>query len=246
MQELPDSVLSVILQFIMPFEQDVETIGILLVGSHVYGVVDPNSDVDIYIIQKEGKTRERGNRWIDGFEIEYFINPLNQVYDYLQTEQHFRPITAEMLSKAIILKGRDNSQIMKLLAKARKIVQTPLPQLSETELELIKYQLDDVEKDLLDTKDRKDFFAYNLIADQLVNLSIDTFLRCHNQRRLKTKMLMNQIRKLDAQVAVLLEKIVDSNYEVTSLRNLIDYVENLIGGKRTKDWTLKGPLTFES
>lgn len=55
-------------------------LGAILTGSYATGNNDVNSDIDVFIVTKDSTTwRERGNRLIDGYMIEYFINPVRQV-----------------------------------------------------------------------------------------------------------------------------------------------------------------------
>ena len=55
-------------------------LGAILTGSYATGNNTPNSDIDVFIVTKDSTTwRERGNKLIDGYLIEYFINPVRQV-----------------------------------------------------------------------------------------------------------------------------------------------------------------------
>lgn len=49
---------------------------------------DIDIDIDIYIITKNDTTwRERGNKLVDGYLIEYFINPIKKINDYMEKKQ---------------------------------------------------------------------------------------------------------------------------------------------------------------
>ncbi len=62
-------------------------LGAILTGSYATGNNDENSDIDIYIVTTDDtKWRERGNKNIDGFLIEYFINPKKTILSYLEKE----------------------------------------------------------------------------------------------------------------------------------------------------------------
>ena len=62
-------------------------LGAILTGSYATGNNDENSDIDIYIITTDDtKWRERGNKNIDGFLIEYFINPKRKIFSYMEQE----------------------------------------------------------------------------------------------------------------------------------------------------------------
>ena len=55
-------------------------LGAILTGSYATGNNTPDSDIDIFIVTKDTTNwRERGNKLVDGYLIEYFINPVKQV-----------------------------------------------------------------------------------------------------------------------------------------------------------------------
>jgi len=55
-----------------------------LTGSHAFGSADDFSDIDIYIILGDHVDwRERGNRRISGWLVEYFANPMRQIRKYI-------------------------------------------------------------------------------------------------------------------------------------------------------------------
>jgi hypothetical protein len=70
-------------KFLIPWRRREVVIGALIAGSYVTGKPNPRSDLDLYIVTKPGtKWRERGNKVIDGFLIEYFANPPEQIRKY--------------------------------------------------------------------------------------------------------------------------------------------------------------------
>ena len=70
----------VIEKFLEQYKNEDYFLGAILTGSYATGNNDVNSDIDIFIVTKDSTTwRERGNKLIDGYLIEYFINPVRQV-----------------------------------------------------------------------------------------------------------------------------------------------------------------------
>lgn len=62
-------------KFLEPWRRRKCVIGALVCGSYVTGDPSKHSDIDVHIILADGtKWRERGNRIVDGFLIEYFAN----------------------------------------------------------------------------------------------------------------------------------------------------------------------------
>ena len=61
--------------FLNDYKNEDYFVGAILTGSYATGNQNINSDIDIYIITKNDTTwRERGNKLVDGYLIEYFIN----------------------------------------------------------------------------------------------------------------------------------------------------------------------------
>ena len=86
-------------------------LGAILTGSYATGNNDKNSDIDIYIITKnDTEWRERGNRNVDGFLIEYFINPKKKILSYMEKElQDYHMSTTMIFVNAKILYDNDGS-----------------------------------------------------------------------------------------------------------------------------------------
>ena len=97
-------------KFIAKYQNDKDVLAILLIGS--YAVLNNNkySDIDVYIIlNDQAKYQERGNKLIDGYLIEYFINPYHKVIEYLQNDQKkHRCAMANMLLNCRIILDKNN------------------------------------------------------------------------------------------------------------------------------------------
>ena len=97
-----------------------EVEAILLVGSYAVGNNNEYSDIDIYIILKDKiKYRERGNILINGILIEYFMNPIRKVIDYLKNDKRGHGGSmANMLINGLLIYG-NRKVIKELKRKAR-------------------------------------------------------------------------------------------------------------------------------
>lgn len=70
--------------FIKPYIEDKEVEAILLVGSYAVGNQNEYSDIDVYIVLNDNANyRKRGNKLVNNYLIEYFINPIHKVKEYL-------------------------------------------------------------------------------------------------------------------------------------------------------------------
>ena len=80
-----EKIKNVINKFLSNYMDDDNFLGAILTGSYATGNNNPNSDVDLFIITDSSTTwRERGNELVDGYMVEYFINPVRQVMKELK------------------------------------------------------------------------------------------------------------------------------------------------------------------
>lgn len=93
-------------EFIKGYKDDPEVEAILLVGSYAVGNQNDKSDIDVYIIlNDEAKWRERGNKLVNGFLIEYFINPVHKIREYILDDKrgHGGPMANMLANGQVIL-----------------------------------------------------------------------------------------------------------------------------------------------
>jgi DNA modification methylase len=78
-------------KFLKKWKNKKEVVGAVLCGSYITGNPSKHSDLDIQILlDKQIIWRERGNKYVDGFLIEYFANPLPQNLEYYQSDYQRR------------------------------------------------------------------------------------------------------------------------------------------------------------
>jgi predicted nucleotidyltransferase len=228
-------------KFIQSIKDDDEIIGVLLAGSFVRSELDKNSDVDIHvIIDEKCNYRERGNLWIEGVEIEYFKNPPKQIRSYFKKEKD--PHTADMLADSKVI-YKSSEIIDELIDEARQILRVTNAKPDINELELFKYVVDDLFKDLEDCLVKNDKIGFSLVKTKLIDESIFIFIKLKQVRETKRKKLFAKIKDLDSEFAELIAGAVEERLlEKEKISNLVKYIENLLGGKRTKKWVLKSDL----
>lgn len=232
--------------FVDKHKRNPRVIGILVSGSYIHSIPDKNSDLDVYILLNQSKMRERGNTWINGVEIEYFMNPINQVRYYFKTETGSKaPCTAHMFANSKILYQKDN-RIDQLIKEAKILLKKKMPSMKKMDLEFARYSLDDTQKDLEDVYLKKDLFAFSIIANNLLEECLDLFFKVNKISKEKSKRLQKQIKSLDKNFARLYTKALiekDINRQYKNINKLVNYTERLIGGKRSKEWILRSKCT---
>lgn len=221
-----------------------DVIGIIVSGSMIHSTIDKNSDIDIYVIlDSKCDYRERGNIWIRGIEVEYFKNPPLQVKSYFETEKK-SPHTAHLLAFGEVVYSKSDV-IDELVAKAKSIIKEAPPKLNAFEIEFEKYFMDDYSKDLEDALLNQDLVGTSIIRNKIINRSIDIFCKIHQIRRGKDKRLRSQIELLDSSFFNKIEKAFSENWDkMASIEALRIATENLLGGRRSKEWKLRSQLVL--
>ena len=144
--------------FVDKHNKNPNVLAVLITGSYIHSTLDKNSDLDVYVLLEKSEMRERGNTWINGIEIEYFINPVNQVRHYFETEiGNKSPATAHMFANCKILYQKDKT-VNQLIKEAKVILKKKMPALNKMDLELARYSIDDTQKDLEDVFLKNDVF----------------------------------------------------------------------------------------
>ncbi len=235
--------------FVKGYEKDKNIVGIIVSGSYVHSTLDKNSDLDVYVILKKSEMQERGNIWINGIEVEYFKEPIKQVKHYLKKEKagEDSPSTAHMLvNSEILLKRGDYLNI--LIKEAKAILKKKTPLMSRHDKEYLKYAIDDYKKDLEDVYIRKDYFVFELVAYKLIELCLEGFYKVKRVPKEKYKTLRVYIKNFDKNFDKLFSRAVienDFSKKFKKIQKLVDYTENLLGGKRSKEWKLKNKCTYK-
>lgn len=231
--------------FVEKHKKNNNVIAILVSGSIIHSKPDKNSDLDVHVILSKSTTRERGNTWINDIEVEYFINPINQIEHYFKTEIN-APHTAHMLANSLVLYKKDNT-IDRLIHRAKITMSKKLPKMSKVGIENAKYHIDDIKKDLEDVYLKQDLFAFNLIFSTLLSECLKIFYEIKQEPIEKSKRVEWSIEKIDNKFKNIFVKAnteIDIDKRYNSANAVADYIEKLLGGKRSKEWKLKGKLTI--
>ena len=120
-------------KFLETYKNEEYFIGAILTGSYATGNQSINSDIDIYIITKDDNNwRERGNKLVDGFLIEYFINPRKKINDYMNKElQDYHISTIRIFANGKILIDK-TGDVAKLIEQAKDYINRDFEDLNES------------------------------------------------------------------------------------------------------------------
>jgi len=140
------------------FRDDIDAI--FLTGSHVFANADEFSDIDMFIVLRdEVKYRERGNKLVNGFRIEYFANPVRQVIQTIDNDYaNASLIDINMILGGILL-SEENATSKKIIAYCKDKILSEIPETSDFNVIMGLYSLWDEFDELKRayTKETQDF-----------------------------------------------------------------------------------------
>lgn len=129
-------------KFLKQWESEKYVLAAIATGSFVVGNNTNKSDIDVQIIlSDEVNWRERGNKYVDGFLIEYFVNPVKQIYQYLDDDLKYgNRIDANMfyIGKVMFDKVCITSELKR---RAKEDLEKDLLEVDKVSLEMMKYRI---------------------------------------------------------------------------------------------------------
>ncbi|MBE6159587.1 MAG: hypothetical protein E7157_00880 [Lactobacillales bacterium] len=149
-------------EFIKEYENEEYVIGAVLGGSYATGNNTEKSDIDIHIITKEIGWKERGNKIIDDVMIEYFINPISEIYKYMDDDHNRRKrmSTSSMFGYGKIIFDK-TGEIQKLQSKALEYYEMEFSSPEPIEIMFNNYMCWDLMDELKDKINNKENIELN-------------------------------------------------------------------------------------
>ncbi|NQZ84445.1 MAG: nucleotidyltransferase domain-containing protein [Nanoarchaeales archaeon] len=157
-------------KFMKKWENNKDVTGALVCGSFVTGNPTKHSDIDLHIVLSDKcDYRIRGNEYIDGILIEYFINPPKQYLKYLESDySNNRKIDSHMFSTGKILFDK-NGDVKKLVTLSKKYLKKSFKKTTGVMVEINKYHLwdncDNLEEVYMRNKSDIYFCYYNYLNE---------------------------------------------------------------------------------
>ncbi len=247
---------SAVNEFVKSLSQIDDIQAAVLTGSYATGLQNEKSDIDIFLISKDSiNWRERGNVFVQGFLIEYFLNPPKQIYKYMDDGIAIGRRTDALIFKNAKVIFDKTGIVDKIKDRAKKDLKILLADLGEVPLELIKYHLwdtfEEVERAYKEgTKDY--FYLYHRYLESLLNsfcqfskivlpaphkihafLSNPEYHKKYGLNKFPDSEFASQF------VACMEEECFDRSFK--NLCKLKDYVFNALGGFKIDGWKLRTP-----
>lgn len=215
-------------------------VGILVSGSYVSNTLSKNSDLDLFIVTEETGWREKGVKYFNGVEVEYFLQPHKQVEKYFAMESEGNKRTTLSLFKKGKILYDPKSKMSTLVAKAKKLADKALPKLPKPRIDSIKYFIQDDLKDLEDVVSEGDTARARLIEAKLVSDIIDSYFLLIGQSVPKQKHILKAIpdKKFNTALTQYL-KSSSSQSSLKTMRTLVKTFLDLNGGALEKEHRIR-------
>lgn len=163
-------------KFLEEYENDDDITGAILCGSYASGNNNKHSDIDVYMISRNDFKQERGNKEVNGFLIEYFINPVWKVKEYLEKNYENGILTmSNMLCYGKVIFDTDGS-LNDLIHLASEYIDKPLEGIKEKDLLNAKYHIWD-NLDELKVLKEEESPGFNMTYYLLLNSVMETYFK---------------------------------------------------------------------
>jgi len=241
-------------KFVKEWGRKPEVVGIVVCGSYITGNPTKHSDIDIQIVLKKGcKWRERGNKIIDGFLMEYFANPPERTVKYFEEDWKIRRmITAHMFATGKIILEK-NDETKKLVKIAKKYLNKNTNSMPKAKIELAKYHLFDGLDNLQEIhfKNTPDFnFVYYSLLGKIFDYyseyaefpntqphKILRFLLKEEDRKKYNIQEFQDSKFVKLFIQAITEKEKSNQLKIAEI--LVKYVQSKMGGFNISNWKFR-------
>jgi hypothetical protein len=213
-----------------------DLLGVLLVGSHAYGIPRPQSDIDLFAIIRPS-WRQRRTLFMEGVEVEIFLNPIQQVRAELHDTD--RSATIGMFAQGRILFD-PTGLVKQLVQEAQDIWQQPRPPVTPgSSLHFsLRYSCVDLLKDAQDllTVDEN---AAEWVMFATLQSALNAYYHIQRRWSVKPKYQLSDLEQHAPDLAQLVRCILSRQSSIEErcliLSRFIDQVLEPIGG-RLQEW----------
>ena len=247
-------------KFVDEWKNKKEVVGILVCGSYITGYPSKHSDIDVQIVlDKKIKWRERGNKIIEGYLIEYFANPCSIIENYFKMDfEKRRRVAAHMFYTGKIVFDKKGC-VAELVKKAEKYMNKKYPLMKKADTELMKYRLWDLKDNLEEIYERNNDEFYFVYYDSLKEV-IDSYSRYLGfdfmpAHRVKDFLIDEAVKKKykirdfpDREFVILFNKALKCKKKgemMISFETLINHVFEKMGGFNINGWKIKTKVDFD-
>lgn len=171
--------------------------GIVAGGSILRGQGDASSDLDIYVIHREG-WRQRVQKRFNGVPVEIFVNPPARVRRYFAEQRKAgRPITAHLLTTGFVVYAQGDT-LAGLQAEAAQVLEKR-PDLTPQELTIQRYFVVDLLDNAGDVMASAPETALFFLEQAMQRLLVYAYLAA-NRNLPRAKEMLDRLRDVDVRL----------------------------------------------
>jgi Nucleotidyltransferase domain len=244
-------------KFLEDWKNREDVIGFLVCGSYITGDPSRHSDIDLHIVTiDENNWRERGNKIMDGYLIEYFVNPPKQIRAYFRDDYGSNNISSPtQFATGRILLDKDGT-VAKLKKEAMHWINKEFKELDSTSLSIMKYALwDSLDnlRDLYEKKSKSFRYAYYGTLRSLFGFysryqKWEVYSPVRIVELLTDPKIQEKYLQSEYPDPVFRELFIDAvsageeSDTLDCLEKVVDYVFNQTGGFSIDGWVLRTPV----
>lgn len=245
--------------FLQDWKDRKDVIGAVATGSYANNTQTKFSDVDVHIIfSNKVNWRERGNKIVNGFLIEYFANPLHQHEHYMKRDFVENKYTnARMFAMGNILFDK-TGEVRIFREKCRQWMQKPFKKPNKVWVEQKKYQLWDsldTLHDLFDQNSPVFSHIYGMVLGNAMQIyciysQLEPFppYKWHKLLTSKNYRKIYRFNPLPEKFKLLLLKSIEAKtpkQQLCAAEELILFVQQKMGGFEIDGWKLRSKTESE-
>ncbi|PIW74825.1 MAG: hypothetical protein CO003_00595 [Candidatus Portnoybacteria bacterium CG_4_8_14_3_um_filter_44_15] len=228
-------------EVVKKYKQDKNVLGIMLFGSAARNKFDKYSDIDIYILLSRKGKFSRNNFIKNGVRVDIILNTTKEANSYLKEDKNnLRRITSHMLAygKILFQKGK-NLEKIQAIAKNNLKLRTKY---KKSELLMHQYSIDDFWGEVQRDIKNKDYLAFGLDSQLLINNILELFLKLNGEFLRQPNRMTKILKRLDKKFVDRLKNFYKENdiqKKKMILTELVKYIYRKSGGPLPKKWVLK-------
>jgi len=237
-------------KFIKEWRDKEEVLGAIITGSYAVGNQTNFSDIDVHIVlSDEVDWRERGNRIVDGFLIEYFANPIRKLKQYQEDDYKEGIKTdARMFTIGKVLFDKTGA-VEEMKQFSLNQLNKELKKKDDTWIEMAKYSLWDQMDSLNDLTDANSSSFEFIYFTNLKNI-IETYAKFSCVEITSSAKLYKVLSDEEFKNRYRINSFPDKDFvdltikcitipENSNIKRLTDYVVNRMGGFNIDGWKLR-------
>lgn len=214
-------------------------LGVLLFGSAARNKFDQYSDIDIYILLRKKEKSLRYNFVKENIRVDVILNTLEEAESFLKKETFsVKRNTSHMLAHGKILYAVGN-HLKRMMSMSKHNLELPT-KYTQNEILMHKYSIDDFWGEIQRDIKNKNYLAFGLDSQLLLNNIVELFLKKHGEFLRPPNEMLDTLNKIDKQLARQVERFFKTNNigdKKTILKKLVVYTFKKFG-TLPKKWLL--------